>query len=49
MSFILVTNDDGINAPGLKNGEHILTVEVLGSGNPEGTYNFVNVDAFEVR
>jgi hypothetical protein len=38
-----------VNAPGIKAGEHVLTVEVLGSGNPEGTYNFVNVDAFEVR
>ncbi|MDY6794921.1 MAG: fibronectin type III domain-containing protein [Actinomycetota bacterium] len=38
-----------VNVPGLKSGKHVLTVEVLGSGNPEGDYNFVNIDAFEVR
>jgi hypothetical protein len=38
-----------LNVPGLKRGEHMLTMVALGSGNPEGTYNFVNVDAFEVR
>lgn len=37
------------DAPGLAYGEHVLTVEVLGSGNPVEPYNFVNVDAFEVR
>jgi fibronectin type 3 domain-containing protein len=35
--------------PGLKYGDHILTVEVVGSGNPVEPYNFVNVDAFIVR
>ena len=35
--------------PGLKYGEHVLTVEVLGYGNPEVNHNFVNVDAFVVR
>jgi len=35
--------------PGLKYGEHVLTVEVLGYGNPEVDHNFVNVDAFVVR
>ena len=38
-----------VDLPGIKRVEHVLTVEVLGTGNPEGTYNFVNVDAFEVR
>jgi hypothetical protein len=35
--------------PGLKNCDHLLTIEVLGSGNHEIDHNFVNVDAFEVR
>jgi hypothetical protein len=38
-----------VSVPGLKYGHHVLTVEVVGSGNPETTFNFVNVDAFEVR
>lgn len=40
-----------ISVPGLKYGTHLLTVEVLGEGNPEpeSDYDFVNVDAFEVR
>jgi hypothetical protein len=38
-----------ISVPGLKYGRHVLTVEVVGSGNPETSFNFVNVDAFEVR
>jgi hypothetical protein len=38
-----------VDMPGLKRGEHVLTMEALGTGNPEGTHNFVNVDAFEVR
>jgi hypothetical protein len=38
-----------LSVPGLKYGQHVLTVEVVGSGNPETTFNFVNVDAFEVR
>jgi hypothetical protein len=37
-----------LSVPGLKYGEHVITVEVVGSGNPEAAYNFVNVDAFEV-
>jgi hypothetical protein len=35
--------------PGLKYGNHVLTVEVLGYGNPVEPYNFINVDAFVVR
>ena len=35
--------------PGLKYTEHVLTVEVLGYGNPVEPYNFVNIDAFIVR
>jgi hypothetical protein len=35
--------------PGLKHKEHVLTIEVLGSGNPVEPYNFVNIDAFVVR
>jgi hypothetical protein len=38
-----------ISVPGLKYKQHVLTVEVVGSGNPETEFNFVNVDAFEVR
>lgn len=38
-----------LSVPGLKYGTHVLTVEVAGSGNPESEFNFVNVDAFEVR
>ncbi|MGQ9476871.1 MAG: fibronectin type III domain-containing protein [Actinomycetota bacterium] len=38
-----------LDVPGLKYGEHTLTVEVLGTGNPEVDLYFVNVDAFEVR
>jgi hypothetical protein len=38
-----------VNVPGLKYGKHVLTLEVVGSGNPDGTYNFANADAFEVR
>jgi len=37
-----------VNATGLPYGQHVLTVEALGSGNPEADFNFVNVDAFEV-
>ena len=35
--------------PGIKHGAHVLTLEVLGTGNPEVDHNFVNIDAFEVR
>jgi len=35
--------------PGLKYGDHVLTVEAVGSGNPVESYNFVNVDCFVVR
>ena len=38
-----------ISVPGLKYKQHVLTLEVVGSGNPETTFNFVNADAFEVR
>jgi hypothetical protein len=38
-----------LNVPGLVHGNHTLTIEVLGSGNPAYPYNFVNVDSFEVR
>lgn len=38
-----------VSVPGLKYEEHVVTVLVLGYGNPEGTCNFVNIDAFEVR
>jgi len=38
-----------VSVPGLKYEEHVVTVLVLGYGNPEGIYNFVNIDAFEVR
>jgi hypothetical protein len=38
-----------ISVPGLKYRQHVLTVEVVGAGNPETEFNFVNVDAFEVR
>ena len=38
-----------LNIPGLVHGNHTLTVEVMGSGNPSYPYNFVNVDSFEVR
>lgn len=38
-----------VSVPGLKYEEHVVTVLVLGYGNPEVTYNFVNIDAFEVR
>jgi len=37
------------DAVGLEYGEHVVTVLVLGYGNPEGSSNNVNVDAFEVR
>ena len=48
-SYNTTYNVVDVNLPGIKCGEHLLTVEVLGSGNPEGQYNFINVDAFEVR
>jgi len=35
--------------PGLEYGDHVLTVEVLATGNHEVDHNFVNIDAFEVR
>ena len=35
--------------PGMKYGDHVLTVEAVGSGNPVEPYNFVNVDCFVVR
>jgi hypothetical protein len=38
-----------VNVPGLAKGRHVITVEVLGYGNPEVDHNFVNVDAFEVH
>jgi hypothetical protein len=38
-----------VDVPGLVNGDHVLTLEVLGSGNPVEPYNFVNIDAFVVR
>ena len=38
-----------VDMPGIKRGAHVLTIEALGSGNPEGTYNFINVDCFQVR
>jgi len=38
-----------LSVPGLKYGHHVLTVEVVGAGNPETEFDFVNVDAFEVR
>ncbi len=38
-----------LNVPGLVHGNHTLTIEVLGSGNPAYPYNFINVDSFEVR
>lgn len=37
-----------MDVPGLVYGEHTLTIEVLGTGNPETNLYFVNVDAFEV-
>lgn len=37
-----------LNVPDLPYGDHVLTVELLGTGNPESSFNFVNVDAFEV-
>lgn len=37
------------DVPGLKYGDHVLTVEVLATGNHEVDHNFVNIDAFEVR
>lgn len=37
-----------LDVPGLRYGEHTLTIEVLGTGNPETNLYFVNVDAFEV-
>lgn len=48
-SFDALFQSVDISVPGLKYGEHTLTVEVVGSGNPENEFNFVNVDAFEVR
>jgi hypothetical protein len=48
-SFDPVFQSIDVSVPGLKYGKHMLTVEVVGSGNPETTFNFVNVDAFEVR
>ncbi|MBN2027921.1 MAG: hypothetical protein JW854_14310 [Actinobacteria bacterium] len=38
-----------ISLPGLKYKQHVLTIEVVGAGNPETEFDFVNVDAFEVR
>jgi hypothetical protein len=38
-----------LSVPGLARGEHTLTIEALGSGNPSHPYNFINVDYFEVR
>lgn len=38
-----------MDVPGLVYGEHTLTIEVLGTGNPEVNLYFVNLDAFEVR
>jgi hypothetical protein len=41
-----------IDVPGLKLEEHVITVLVLGYGNPVAPgaeHNFVNIDAFEVR
>jgi hypothetical protein len=41
-----------IDVPGLKYEEHVITVLVLGYGNPVtagAEHNFVNIDAFEVR
>jgi|GEM_PF-1994103 len=37
-----------LNVPDLPFGNHELVVELLGTGNPESSFNFVNVDAFEV-
>ena len=48
-SFDPVFQTIDVSVPGLKYGQHTLTVEVAGSGNPENEFNFVNVDAFEVR
>ena len=48
-SFDPVFQSIDVSVPGLKYGKHMLTIEVVGSGNPEATFNFVNVDAFEVR
>jgi len=48
-SYAPVFQSIDVSVPGLKYGQHVLTVEVVGSGNPETTFNFVNVDAFEVR
>jgi hypothetical protein len=41
-----------IDVPGLQYSEHVVTVLVLGYGNPTASgaeHNFVNIDAFEVR
>ncbi|OFW59068.1 MAG: hypothetical protein A2W01_04230 [Candidatus Solincola sediminis] len=38
-----------VNVPGIKRGDHLLTMEAAGSGNPGGTYNFINLDYCEVR
>jgi hypothetical protein len=48
-SFDPVFQSVDISVPGLKYGNHTLTIEVVGAGNPETEFNFVNVDAFEVR
>ncbi len=34
---------------GLALGDHVLTLELTGTGNPSYPYNFFNVDCFEVR
>lgn len=47
-NYDLVFGNVVLNVPGLPYGRHVLTVELLGSGNPEGSFNFVNVDAFDV-
>lgn len=47
-SYDIVFQSITLSAPGLAYGQHILTMEALGTGNPEADFNFVNVDAFEV-
>lgn len=47
-SYDLVFQSITLSAPGLAYGQHVLTLEALGSGNPEANYNFVNLDAIEV-
>ena len=47
-SYDLVFQSITLSAPGLAYGEHVLTLEALGTGNPEVDYNFVNLDALEV-